>query len=65
MYIIREATISCMRMIHDLRRPDRRDEDRVHNKIPEQLERVGITGEGKYGELGVGELFAEEEGYQA
>jgi hypothetical protein len=62
---IREATMSCMGMIHDLRRPDRREEDRVHDKIPEQLERVRITGEDKYGELGVGELFVEEEGYRA
>jgi hypothetical protein len=62
---IREAMMSCMRMIHDLRRPDRRDEDRVHNGRPEQLEREGITGEGKYYELRLGELFAEEEGYRA
>jgi hypothetical protein len=60
---IREATMSCMGMIHDLRRPDRRDGDRVHDGRPEQLERVGITEEDKYGELRAGELFAEEEGY--
>jgi hypothetical protein len=62
---IREATMSCMGMVHDLRRPNRGNEDRVHNGRPEQLERGGITGEDKYGELRVGELFAEEEGYRA
>jgi hypothetical protein len=65
MHIIMEATMSCMRMIHDWRRPDGRDEDRVHDRRPEQLERVAITGEEKSGESRVGELFAEEEGYQA
>jgi hypothetical protein len=64
MYIIREAMMSCMGMIHDLRRPDRGNEDRVHNGRPEQLERVRIIGEGKYGELRLGELFAEEEAWK-